>query len=187
MDAKNMEFKNNEFDYVFGGMMGWSSCFNFERCEFTDTDHKMNEIVRVLKPEGGVGISSFVLNEETNPILKAIESFLPSNHHLCSEVATFGHTENEKGWRKILTSAGFNYISFKEVSYLTKWKSEGDWWKDRVNSGWLEILQTLENESIVTPDQIRSEAFKILAYYRKENEFIFEVKSLLSYGKIGFK
>ncbi len=90
-DAEKLPFKNNEFDVVI------SEC---SFCTFPNKQIAANEIYRVLKAKGRLGINDVILNEQLPEKWK--------NH--VSHILCLADAKSFEGYNKYLRDAGFNNI-----------------------------------------------------------------------------
>ncbi|MFX0023475.1 MAG: class I SAM-dependent methyltransferase, partial [Candidatus Hermodarchaeota archaeon] len=105
MDAENLKFQDNTFDIALYGFC----IFFFPQCNIA-----LNECLRVLKPNGKIGLSTFLRGtyEEIKWIDDLIEKYLPNDQDSGSneeETNDFDFNSIE-GMQNILINAGFKDV-----------------------------------------------------------------------------
>lgn len=153
MDAENLDFPDNAFDYVYCG---------FAIFFFPDLDRALSEILRVLKPGGRFGASTFfsVPEDDDEWFFDLLENHL--------KPAVKEEKEEEKnesapafdtaeGMTEIFQKAGFRDIetSTIKMSYLY---TEDEWWDELFTHG---AIRTMEK---FTPEKL--EVFKTDVYLK---------------------
>jgi ubiquinone/menaquinone biosynthesis C-methylase UbiE len=149
MDARVAEFEDNNFDCITAGFIGWDDYFDFDLLQYKKKDDLMGAICRLLKPGGKFGMSTWLLQED----LDWMHEFLTSRLIVSR---TNYHIENEKGWRIILTEAGFKDIEVYERSSTFTYDSVDAWWAEMMDYDWIDGRK---NSGEIT-DSICEEAFK---------------------------
>ncbi|MFW9976442.1 MAG: class I SAM-dependent methyltransferase [Candidatus Thorarchaeota archaeon] len=149
MDARGARFDEQSFDCITAGFIGWDNYFDFQTLEYKKSDDLMAAICRHLKSGGKFGISTWLLQED----LDWMYEFLTSQ----SIRSRINYTiENEKGWRKILSEAGFYDIQVFTRSASFTYDSIDFWWKEMMDYDWL--VEGKNNDAI--SDSIKAAAFK---------------------------
>ncbi len=148
MDARKAIFKSHSFDCVTAGFIGWDDYFDFTTLEYKKPDELMSAICRLLKPGGKFGMSTWLLQED----LDWMYEFLTS--HSIKSRRNY-HVENEKGWRVILSQAGFQNIRVHTRSVSYAYDSIDFWWKEMMDYDWL----VDGKNSDVIDDKIKHNAF----------------------------
>ncbi|MDF1537710.1 MAG: methyltransferase domain-containing protein, partial [Candidatus Thorarchaeota archaeon] len=175
MSASEMTFPNNHFDFAISGFLGWRLNFDFSKNQATGPDTVMNEIVRVLKPGGKVGISTWMLQEDT----EWMERFVSSYSHPARRTY---QKENEAGWEIILKHSGLRDTSILheivEFEYLTL----DDWWDQMLGYGWRDQIESLAKKQGVDAESIKLKAFEKVEDYRTGEGVTFKRKVLYSLG-----
>ncbi len=95
MDAENLDFPDNSFDYIFCG---------FGVFFFPYVDLALKEFFRVLKPQGKLFLTTF---QGKSPCLRLFREKIAS---LGYDKVTLHHFENEAFIHETLSSAGFKEI-----------------------------------------------------------------------------
>ncbi len=122
-------FEDHSFDFVTAGFIGWDDYFDFKTCEYIESDLLMKEITRVLKPGGTFGMSTWLLQEDLDWMYHFLTSHsIPSKKNY--------HIENEKGWRKILSTHGYSDVRVFSKSVTYTYDSIDFWWKEMRDYDW---------------------------------------------------
>ena len=127
MDAENLKFDENTFDIV---LCGFGIFF------FPHYEEALNEALRVLKPDGRMGISTFLREEQDQlPWLSEVyQKYLPSPQFFESEKkeknTEIPEFDTSKGMEKIMTTAGFQNVHTIIEKKDFVWKEAEEWWKE---------------------------------------------------------
>ena len=148
-DAQETGLPDESFDCVIAGFIGWDDYFDFNTLEFVAEDVLTKEILRVLKPSGYFGLSTW-LNQQD---LDWMKLFLNSHGIECRKNY---HAEHEDGWRRIMKDTGLKDLRFVTEIYHHTHPSVDDWWKEMMDYNWIEDK---EDGDIINAD-IKSEAFR---------------------------
>ena len=146
-DARETEFPDASFDYVIAGFIGWDNYFDFSQCKYVAEDVLTKEIVRVLKPGGNFGLSTWLKQQD----LDWMKWFLNSHDIECR---TNYSTEHEEGWRIIMGDVGFSNLRFVTEIYHYTYPSVDDWWREMMDYNWIDDT---EDKEIIT-DTIKASA-----------------------------
>jgi SAM-dependent methyltransferase len=167
MNAQNMDFEDESFDFVISGFIGWDDSFDFEKGEYIAQDKMMGEIYRVLKNGGRIGISGWNFAGENLLMRQLLFRYLPSDSPHRKDVIAWSHTETDKGWHKILETAGFVDIKTVIEHYDCVYSSEEEWWSEVMDLDWKGVMEDLEQNGIVTFDALKEEIYEMLQKYKK--------------------
>ncbi|MFW9805960.1 MAG: class I SAM-dependent methyltransferase [Candidatus Thorarchaeota archaeon] len=159
IDARKTEYEDNSFDYITAGFIGWDNYYDFDSLKYEKQDDLMREIIRLLKPNGKFGMSTWLLQED----LDWMHAFLSSYSIDCKRNY---HIENEEGWRMILSRAGFQDIRIFERSAIFDYLSAEFWWKEMMDYDW---LLDGENSEQIT-DSIKQDAFLSIKEHSTDEE-----------------
>ena len=151
MDARETNFEEHSFDCVTAGFIGWDDYFDFKTLEYKKPDDLMASICRLLKSGGNFGISTWLMQED----LDWMHEFLTSQS---IESRRNYSAENEAGWRKILSKAGFRSIRLFPRSASFTYNTIDFWWKEMMDYNW---PVEGENNDVIT-DAIKIAAFKLI-------------------------
>jgi ubiquinone/menaquinone biosynthesis C-methylase UbiE len=129
MDANTLGFLPETFHTVLANFVGWDDCFDFDRLEFIAPDRKLDEILRVLKPGGQVGIGFWVEQMDINWIVEAFKKYLPASRKVIGDrIAAYGQ-ENPKGYESVLRSGGFHNIRVQVETDTFVSANMANWWR----------------------------------------------------------
>ncbi len=151
MDAREADFEDHSFDCVTAGFIGWDDYFDFQTLEYKKPDELMGAICRLLKPKGTFGMSTWLLQED----LDWMYGFLSAQSIECKRNY---HVENEKGWKKILSIAGFQNIHGYTRQASFTYDTLYFWWKEMMDYNW---PVTGINSDVIT-ESIKAAAFESL-------------------------
>jgi SAM-dependent methyltransferase len=151
VDARETEFEDHSFDCITAGFIGWDDYFDFQTLEYKQSDDLMEAICRLLKPEGTFGMSTWLLQED----LDWMYEFLSAQSIECKRNYS---VENEKGWKTILSLAGFQNIRVytRQASYT--YDTLQFWWNEMMDYNW---PVTGENSDVIN-ESIKGAAFEAL-------------------------
>ncbi len=143
MDAENLKFNENTFDIV---LCGFGIFF------FPQYEEALNEALRVLKPAGRIGISTFVRVEQNHLkwLSEVIQKYLPppqkEKREENSEKPEFDTSE---GMLKILTTAGFQDVQTVIEKKDFFWKNAEECWKEAWSHGLRLSLEKIPSGDLV--------------------------------------
>jgi ubiquinone/menaquinone biosynthesis C-methylase UbiE len=182
MNAQNMDFDDESFDYVTSGFMGWDDFFDFEKGEYIKPDKMMAEICRVLKKGGRVGISGWNVADENRLMRELLFRYLPTNSPYRKNVRNWSHTESAEGWYTILETAGLVEISTVIEHFDYVYSSEDEWWNEVMDLDWKGVMEDLEKNDIVTFDALKDELFQMLLEYKKSDGIHQSRDAVMAFG-----
>lgn len=150
-DARETELPDVSFDYVIAGFIGWDDYFDFKKGEFVAEDVLTKEILRVLKPGGYFGLSTWLSQED----LDWMKRFLNSHDIDCR---TNYHAEHEEGWRIIMKDKGLTDLRFVVEVLHYAYPSVDFWWKEMMDYNWIED----KDDSEIITEKIKPDAFRTI-------------------------
>jgi len=153
MDGNEMSFENGIFDYVIAGFIGWSDFFDFENLESKKQNMMLDEIGRVLKTGGRVGLSVWILQEDTELMGEILRKHFPAVEDVYSR-------ETEDGWRIILAEAGFKDVRFITETQEFVYSNLEEWWEEMLDYGWQNQIERIVNEGRFTWDSIKNDVLE---------------------------
>ena len=151
MDAREADFEAHSFDCITAGFIGWDDYFDFQTLEYKKPDDLMGAICRFLKPKGHLGLSTWLLQEDLDWMYKFLSAQAIESKRNYS-------TENETGWKKILSLAGFQHIRGYTRQALFTYDTLDVWWDEMMDYNW---PVTRENSAAIT-GSIKASAFESL-------------------------
>jgi ubiquinone/menaquinone biosynthesis C-methylase UbiE len=146
MDAAHLGFPSETYDSVLANFVGWDYCFDFDRMEYTASDSRMAEIMRVLKPGGQVGIGTWIEQRDLEWMVKAFQRYLPQCQQATGEQMILYGKENPKGYQAILRSSGFHDIRIHVETTAFVSPNTGMWWRQMKQAAreYFEMMPELE-------------------------------------------
>ena len=136
MDAQNLEFEDNTFDVVACGLALFY---------FPDIEGALQEMWRVLKPGGKLGVSSADAENAFSPLsepymagLRKTSERLNLDPPAYSELAAL--TRRKDTLQELIKKAGFEGVQMHEEDIPVRFNSFEDWWTYGRGSTWGEIL-----------------------------------------------
>jgi arsenite methyltransferase len=126
-DAAQLPFASGSFDVVI------CEC---SLCLFDDLDATLDEIRRVLKPGGRIGISDFFLEA---PVPEALDNLL-------GQVLCVASAQSKEAYRRAIVGSGFEFVRIRNVDWtLTDMI-------DRVRSRLACLMKATNNPHVLVPD-----------------------------------
>jgi ubiquinone/menaquinone biosynthesis C-methylase UbiE len=124
MDAEALEFPPNVFDYILCGL----GIFFFPQ-----VDLALAEFLRVLKPGGGIAVSTFGREDPCLAwFLPLVREYLPSAPGPASQSTSGGAAgpvfNTAAGMHSLFTRAGFEQIQTVPFELTTTYTDEEEWW-----------------------------------------------------------
>ncbi|NHJ12733.1 MAG: class I SAM-dependent methyltransferase [Candidatus Thorarchaeota archaeon] len=167
MDAREMSFEDESFDFAISGFIGWDDYFDFEENKHVTPDAIMSEVFRVLKKGGRVGFSGWAKADASTIMRKLLLAYLPSDSSHIPNVKGWSHTETSRGWKEILSTAGFVDIVTSVEKYDMVYPSKDEWWQEVVDLDWQEVMEDLEKMGLISVQELKKQAFAQLNDYKK--------------------
>lgn len=178
MDAENLNFDQSVFDIAACGL---SVQF------FTDYKMAVNEIYRVLKPGGKVGISTWK-RKESKPgvIARTVPKYLPVNGQNAppppSNRPDFG---DEQFLEDMLSQAGFKNIKIINERRMFFYKDFEEFWKEQWSHGGRATFEMIEKQGAERLERFKAELFEEFIKDYGHDEIPFDANVLIAIGKKG--
>ena len=141
MDARELSFDDNSFDYVTCGFIGFSDVFDFQNHKYRKENDKMNHILRVLKSDGKAGFSTWESQGELDYLRELLQDYLgkytSKTKEEISKVPTSYSKETIRGFEKILQDVSFKNINVFSEDFIIKYTSLDEWFNVMKRSGWI--------------------------------------------------
>ncbi|MFX0066588.1 MAG: class I SAM-dependent methyltransferase [Candidatus Hermodarchaeota archaeon] len=142
MDANEMTFTENSFDYILSGFIGFGDVFDFKAHKYRKDNKKLSEMLRVLKKGGKVGISTWLLQEDLEWLGILIKQYLlqeggTKNLAEIESIPTSYSKESVEGFRKIMLDAGFQNVEVFVEEFKIVYQDEEEWWDTMLRVGWI--------------------------------------------------
>lgn len=187
MNCENLGLEKGSFDFVLCGFIGWDYCYDFNLNKFTAPDTRMDEIFRVLKDGGRVGISAWLWQDDLEWLEEKLIREFPS---LASDDISFTgrnplvySRETSEGYSAILSKAGFKAIELyyeKAEFYST---NEEEWWEQMRHVGWDRYFGRLEKMGANMLQVFKESVFKDLEKYKHPDGIHFTKSVLYAIGE----
>jgi aconitate hydratase len=136
MNAQNLEFEDNTFDVV--------AC-SLAIFYFPDIEGALQEMMRVLKPGGKLGITTADPETAFSPLsqpymaaLRKLSDELKLDQPEYSDTAKL--TRQKKGLLNLVKEAGFKNVEITEESIPVRFTTMEDWWEYGRGSTWGDLL-----------------------------------------------
>lgn len=174
MDAENLDFPSNQFDYVFCGL-----AIHFFSKPFLAAD----EMYKVLDANGKIGISCWSMKKEMSKkgvyeraYLRVFPAINSKQHGLSNDRPDFS---SKDGLTAILSKAGFISIDIQEETKVFYYKDKDEWWNEQSNNANRGFFERIKKSN---PELFND--FKIAAYEEEMEggRVKFEAKVLYGYG-----
>lgn len=174
MDAENLDFPENNFDYVLCGL---SIAF------FSNSLVSVGEMHRVLKDNGKLGLSTWKRRDKPGVLDKAYKTLFPQNPdpNLNNNMLRPDFSSID-GINNILKNAGFKNIEIFEENKTFYYKDEAEWWNEQwttASRGLFERVESLGPDAI---KKFKKVAFTELMKYKDDNGIRFDADILFSFG-----
>ncbi|MHA2249596.1 MAG: class I SAM-dependent methyltransferase [Candidatus Kariarchaeaceae archaeon] len=184
MDANQLNFQNDDFDFVISGFIGWARTFDFEKHKFRDQKSKIEELFRVLKFGGNIGLSSWEFQGDNEWMGTLVGKYLPEE---ISEVFGKGKAipklyskENVEGMQKLLHLIGFKNIKVFKERYTLFFQDGEEYWEQMQRLGWSYYLKKLPTAK---QEKLKEYVFKDLQGLMDNDGIKFEREVIFAFGK----
>ncbi len=144
MNASSMAFGDACFDVALCGFVGWNDVFDFALCEYHARDRKIEEILRVLKVGGRVGISAWAMQEDSEWMGELVSGHLPADGPREQAVLCYSK-ETIEGLEKVLRSAGLKDIKIVTEKVGFVYQDEEEWLEVMRQYGWHRYLEKIKS------------------------------------------
>lgn len=165
MDAENLQFSDESFDYV---LCGFAIFF------FPQLNRAMSEFYRVLKPNGHICVSTWdtLFYEQWGWFDALIKEYLPPEPTPSEKSGSTSEPvfDTPEGLESILASAGFENIQIFSEAKEFVYSANEDYWLSLWSHGAREVLEKIEQvrgkEGLA---RFRSDVFREVEGLRKED------------------
>lgn len=172
MDAEKLDFQSETFDTVICGL---SAAF------FSDSLLAVDEMVRVLKFGGKLGISSWKKREQSSVIDRAYDKLFPEPPKIASVSPTLRPDfSTVDGISSILKTAGLRNVEVIEEQKTFYYKDENEWWEEQWTNATRGLLERLETLGVI--EEFKKIAFMEIQEHMDDNGIRFEPEVLFAYG-----
>jgi len=185
MDARKITFEESTFDYVVSGFIGLNQIYDFQKNEYRTENTIMNNIHRILKSNGKIGISTWLKQGELDHLRELIQNYL-KNHSKASQyeiesVPTSYSKEHLQGVEKLLKDAGFQNIRILVEDFVLKYQSVDEWFKMMRRVGWI-LEKTFNKDEKLIQDFKEKMLPKGIEIYWKDDGYYFTKSVIFAFG-----
>lgn len=176
MDAEKLDFINNSFDSILCGL-----AIPF----FTNSLSALDEMYRVLKDGGRVGLSTWK-NRENKGVLSKVYTKLFSqgqNKNLNDNIPSRPDFGSVDGIKTIFKNAGFKNIEIFVIEKTFYYKDEEEWWQEQWTNASRGLFEHIRRKGLDSLNRFKEEAFNGIMEYKDENGIRFDGKVLFSFGQ----
>lgn len=175
MDAENLNFDDNTFNIVLCG---------FGISYFPHYKAALTEALRVLKPSGKIGISTFTGEDPFKWFWEVVQRFLPPSkeekqQEKVPENSNSPDFYTPEGMLKILTTAGFRDVYTVVEGNVFVSRDVEEFWKEAWSHGWRAALEKIPSENL---EKVKKEVGKSFAKHREGEGLAWSVKALFTFG-----
>ena len=186
MDARKLTYNDNSFDYVLSGFIGFGGIYDFQNNRYRTDNDIMRHVLRVLKPQGTAGFSSWSRQEDLDCLRELTQEYLSkyrsSPQMKLKHVSTSYGKETIQGLKRLMADIGFNDIEVASEDYIMRYDSVDDW---------ISMMKT--NSSILSrflgPGEEKFTKFKEamlphgIESYRRRDGYYFRKEVIFATGK----
>ncbi|NHJ05597.1 MAG: class I SAM-dependent methyltransferase [Candidatus Heimdallarchaeota archaeon] len=185
MDARKITFENKTFDYVISGFLGLSQIYDFQKNVYRTENTMMNDVIRILKSNGKIGISTWFKQEELDHLRELIQNYL-KNHIKASQkeidsVPISYSKEHVQGVEKLLKDAGFLNIEILVEDFVLKYQSVEEWFDMMKRVGWI-LGTTFHKDEKLIQDFKEKMLPKGIESYWKDEGYYFTKSVIFAFG-----
>lgn len=173
MDAERLGFPNNSFDYVVSGL---STAF------FSNSLMAVDEMYRVLKDGGKLGISTWKKREKKGVLGKVYTKLFPQNQNSnLNNIAASPDFGSIAGVKKILKNIGLKNSEIIVEEKTFYYKDEEEWWQEQWTNASRGLLEYVESVGAI--DKFKSTAFIEIMEYKDDNGIRFDSEVIFGFGQ----
>ncbi len=174
MDAEKLEFEDNRFDNVLCGL---STSF------FSDSLGAVDEMYRVLRDGGRIGLSTWKKREKKGILDKVYTELFPQNKNCnLNNIPSRPDFGSVDGVEKILKNAGFKNIEIFVEEKTFYYKDEEEWWQEQWTNASRGIFERIERNGPDALIKFKDAAFTAIQEYKDEHGVRFDTSVLYSFG-----
>ncbi|MBI9010906.1 MAG: methyltransferase domain-containing protein [Clostridiales bacterium] len=177
MDAENLDFPSNHFDYAFCGLS-----VHF----FSDPLLAIDQMYKVLKTDGKIGISSWSIKKDKNEKGIYERAYLRVFPKRMSEKNSNNNDRpdlySKDGLTAIFSKAGFTSIDIQEESKVFYYKDKDEWWNEQSNNASRGFFERIRSTNPELFDDFKTAAYEEVEKDMEGSRVKFEAKVLYGYG-----
>ncbi len=174
MDAENLNFTNKSFDYVLCGL---SVSF------FSDSLKAIDEMYRVLKTGGRIGLSTWNMRQKKSVLGTAYSKVFPQEQpkktSITAQMPDFGSVD---GVKKILENAGFKSIEIFIEKKTFYYKDEEEWWNEQWTNASRGLFEHIESIGPSALNKFKEAALIEIKEYKDVQGIRFDAEVIFSFG-----
>lgn len=182
MDANSLSFESGEFDHVLSGFIGYCRIYDFEVDEIYGKLNIFQEMHRVLKKGGTIGLSSWALQADIEWLRKLVRRFsfkfqeeLPQPEFRLPP----GYSkETAHGLEKVLDITGFENFKTIVKEYQICYKDEDEYWDVMSYVGGYVIRETIGTDRDMV-NKFRNFVIKSGLSEHKQEEGVVFIKKVI--------
>lgn len=178
MDAENLEFNDETFDYVFCGLS-----LHF----FSNPLLSLKEMHRVLKNNGEIGISTWGMKIKENKkgvYERAYERvYSSSSSDKKSREAGNLDISSKEGLMDILERIGFSDIKMQIAKKVFYYESKEEWWNEQSNNAVRGFFERIKADDPEIFEDFKNIAFEEVGKDMIDGRIKFEAIVLYGYGE----
>lgn len=186
MDARELTFDDNSFDYVTCGFIGFSDVFDFQNHKYRKENDKMNHILRVLKTDGKAGFSTWQSQGELDYLRKLLQDYLRKYNTKSQEeidnIPISYSKETKEGFEKILQDAGFNNVLVFSEDYIIEYENIDEWFRVMKQSGWILREMLGKAETDINDFKEKVLPHNLESYKQKNGSYHFKKSVIFAFG-----
>lgn len=173
MDATKLKFKDNYFDMIFSG---------FGLAFIINTEVKLKEIIRVLKPKGSVCFSNWGEQKDQEFVIDIVKKYFPLDNSEAKK-SKVTKTSNKNDLEKILMDNNFKDIIIIEEKNNFVFKNEKEYLEDMWTNAARGVFEYIKNEDMSKYKSLEKEILQALREKKQSDGIHFEMTVLYAYGK----
>jgi SAM-dependent methyltransferase len=184
MDAACMAFRDQSFDVVLCGFVGWCGIFDFERCEYVERDRILEEMTRVAAAGGQIAISGWLFQEDNEWMGRLIGRHHPGGARSSGDEPVLCYSkETEQGWVEILRHAGLRHTRVVLESRDFVYRDAGEWLETMRCSGWRDHIDAIGALESGPRDRFESDAIELLYEHRHPDGIHYTREVVIALGE----
>lgn len=168
MDAEALEFPDDSFDWVLSAFSLWF---------FSKPDRALAEFLRVLKPGGRLGITTWETNTQyPRGFVKMIQRYLPPQPDRAQAAARF---DTPSELESAIEAAGFDAVDVRLEEAVLLFQNDEVLWSSLGQAGarrWLDMLGATET------DRLKAEIFESVRHVRQPNGVPIQFRVLAAFA-----
>ena len=186
MDARKITFKDNSFDYILCGFIGFGGIYNFQNQKYLKENEIMKHMFRILKTGGKAGFSTWEAQGELDHLRILLQDYLRKYTSMPDEETKNLYIsyskENKKGYKKILQDVGFNNIEIFIEEFNVRYNNVESWFNVMKQSGWILEEYLGKNESNLLDFKEKMLVNGLESFKQDDGSLIFKKSIIFAFG-----